>query len=786
LKRLISHILYLSILIASFPMLPTNVFATNCTSQIHFEKRKACDGTEDDNPILVWSEERCDCVESEDSQEFNEQFNACAENKDLDETQRMNCYMSNALGESGLSSCGGFLENDDDLKSSKNNGKELTGNDKACMESLGLPSSAENWTSRMSMINTVLSVIMLFGFNNKKNDNNMCSSAKWMIAASVAGVANELINYFLFESDIRDLQVRFYEEALCDTSLSKEDDSFSSTTRSENESDVSGGCADKDPLQAQVDAFNYLVEERTISSEIHNKKMWGYIATGGLYLIAIAVGIYDLVSSLGAKASLTCYFQKPTSKSNILDKITEQFFPAATATSNTFQSNLTSGDLGGFDQFFKVKRYSCQRSNDCGIGETCQSTDDDYRDCMKCMRNSISGKINSETEENKEAAGVNCEQYERPVWQYPIIYQILLGGAAVATGILAFGDKLNMFGGILIGQIIISGIAAVLAFFSAHNNRVASNEAERHASLISGVQEEFIGAIVLNCPNGREDPNVLECYCFNKDGSRRQDRSQSESCQSMFSSLDQQFKIESHDLTLGQKSIKPTCITIDGNPDPDCNCQKFSDSKTGRNACFQVPITSGNIGNILTGTGADKIAASANALSGSGNTKDLNNTNGLFNAAKNLTSTSKKLLKKLNNTLKQKGTPEIDLNQKKIAAIGQAIATPRLLSSIKSSSPAKQFEKARESALTKAKSKIKKAKAVFSGGKNLSFNKQKSKKAGMNFDFAQNGSGAKTKNFMDKKYKYKKDDIIKNNSASIWKVITNRYNNSGYSRLFKD
>ena len=44
----------------------------------------------------------------------------------------------------------------------------------------------------------------------------------------------------------------------------------------------------------------------------------------------------------------------------------------------------------------------------------------------------------------------------------------------------------------------------------------------------------------------------------------------------------------------------------------------------------------------------------------------------------------------------------------------------------------------------------------------------------------------KVDNFMEKKYKYKKDDIFKNKSESIWKIITNRYNRSGYDRLFSE
>ena len=793
-KNLVSHVTLICLIVSSFPMLPNVAFATNCNSPIHFEKRKSCDGTPDDNPILKWSEERCDCVENENAENFNNQFNNCAENKEIDETERMNCYMSNALGESGLSSCGGFLESDDTLKSSSQLDTENYGN---CMDSIGLPSSAENWTSRMSMINAVLSIIMFFGFNNEKNDNNMCSSAKWMIAASILGVVNEIVNYFLFESDLRDLQVEFFDQVLCDTSLSKDPESFSSTISSKNETDVSGGCVGKDPLQAQVDAFNYLVKERSLSSELHFKKFIGYLATGGLYLVAIGIGIYDIVSSVGAKTTLNCFNVKPTSSmsngatkfiAQIIENLSSKFLITnATAESNSFQSNLTSGELSGFDHFFKVKRYSCINKENCGVFDKCQEDNTEYNNCMKCMRNSISGKLNSESEAKSEASGIDCTKYERGILESPLLYQLIVGGAAVGLGVwFAVVNKLNAFGGILIGQIIISAIASVLAFISAHHNYVAFEEAKRQAGLIEGVQEEFIGAIVLNCPNGREDPNVLECFCFNEDGSRKENRTQSQACQSLFQNLDKQFTIESHDLKIGQKTIKPNCITIDGNPDPECNCQKFTDSKTGRNACFQVPITSGNIGNILTGTGADQISKTANALTGSGASNEIGNPSGLLNAAKNLTDVSKKLLGKLNNTLRQKNQGTIDINQQKLAAVGQSIATPNFLSTLKKSSPTNQFESTRNAVLTQAKEKIKKVSAEFSGGNKLAFNQPKNKKEGMNFDFSQNENANKTKNFMEKNYNYNKDDIIKNDSASIWKIITNRYNNSGYSRLFEE
>ena len=42
-----------------------------------------------------------------------------------------------------------------------------------------------------------------------------------------------------------------------------------------------------------------------------------------------------------------------------------------------------------------------------------------------------------------------------------------------------------------------------------------------------------------------------------------------------------------------------------------------------------------------------------------------------------------------------------------------------------------------------------------------------------------------TETFMDKKYKYKENDIYKNKSASLWKILSNRYNTSDL-RLFDE
>ena len=62
-----------------------------------------------------------------------------------------------------------------------------------------------------------------------------------MTAASVVGIANELVNYFFHEQDLRQLQVDYYEKALCDTTLSNSENSLSKEASSDNETDTKYG-----------------------------------------------------------------------------------------------------------------------------------------------------------------------------------------------------------------------------------------------------------------------------------------------------------------------------------------------------------------------------------------------------------------------------------------------------------------------------------------------------------------------------------------------------------------
>ena len=289
----------------------------------------------------------------------------------------------------------------------------------------------------------LLSVILWIGHTGDAKDNGMCASGAWMTAASVAGIANELISYFFIERKMRDLQVDFYEEVLCDTVPT---DGNEITTSSENEVDVSEGCVNDNPFDAQVQAFSYLVDERRVSQEMYNYKMWGYIITAGIYTIAWVAALIQIAGSYGSNSAMSCYVEKPspangqsnTLKENPLLKIAmamvqkfiaDKIIPKTIA-EETYVNNLTSGSFEGPARFFKHKVYQCKREVSCEEDQAgCQSSEEDYKNCMNCMRAERVDRLNSDTADSFDSSICSEKKYQVPFEWMPFIWQFLVGGA---------------------------------------------------------------------------------------------------------------------------------------------------------------------------------------------------------------------------------------------------------------------------------------------------------------------------------------------------------------------
>ena len=233
-------------------------------------------------------------------------------------------------------------------------------------------------------------------------------------------------------------------------------------------------------------------------------------------------------------------------------------------------------------------------------------------------------------------------------------------------------------------------------------------------------------------------------------------------------------------------------MALDGNIDCDCNCQKLKNKQTGENACLKAvipPAQLNSLGSIPgVGDGLNQLASATGANSSSGNV----NADNLQKNAKTLLNSARQILKQSNEKQIKQGkkpfpTQSLTPFLRTAGQLGAKIQTASLPLS-PSSTPTSSSNG--NKALASVKKKLKKKGFQFVGGgrslKRKSKKKKKDDEFGFAFDNPEGQAQGETETFMDKKYNYKEDDIYKNKSVSLWKILSNRYNTSGYLRLFDD
>ena len=232
------------------------------------------------------------------------------------------------------------------------------------------------------------------------------------------------------------------------------------------------------------------------------------------------------------------------------------------------------------------------------------------------------------------------------------------------------------------------------------------------------------------------------------------------------------------------------CMTINRQFDQECQCKKFTDKKTGKNACYQVPIGNTQLGSLGNNLGVGDAIKSLNDLT-NGNLSNNLNADDLGNKAKRMQRNAMELLKKANKKLLADG-------KKPIPAITGAMADGIVKNAIIKEDLARlnagqtlgaSLSQPTNPALQKAIQEVKKSgKTTLAGG--TGFGKKAPEKKSNDFDFNLNegpaGATSGELGFMDKKYNFKDNDIVKNEDADIWQIISNRYNQTGYLRLFDE
>lgn len=296
-------------------------------------------------------------------------------------------------------------------------------------------------------------------------------------------------------------------------------------------------------------------------------------------------------------------------------------------------------------------------------------------------------------------------------------------------------------------------------------------------------------------PTARNDLANPQCYCYEKNGDKNMDRTNSQKCQALWAQNEQNLMVGASKYEGKVDPKMKVCMLVNGQVDKKCKCRQMLNKTTGENACLKVPMGSNNLGSLGTALGVPGISSAVGNLANG--TTSLGTLNG--GSLNNQLAKSRKVLdqavKSINEERAQGNLKPISLNSDKIQQAALKRITPKQIAAAASSSlgtlasSGRPTEGALANSLAAAESSSGISKKALLGGGSGLRNSKGSRKGGDDFAFLNSGGGGggKVMGAMEKKnYDYKDNDIVTNKGVSIWKVISARYSKSGMRRLFGD
>lgn len=369
------------------------------------------------------------------------------------------------------------------------------------------------------------------------------------------------------------------------------------------------------------------------------------------------------------------------------------------------------------------------------------------------------------------------------------------GSAATESAIPSMGKIQKMLSSPT-GILIMAGIAGVNAGMLYKAAGDQEKESEENIKKIDKILTTFKDSYANYCPAGRNKLEDPKCYCYLDSGKQNTERSNSQICKDLWAKNNYKLDGTASDYSNLATITDPAgCMTTKGQFDEKCNCKKMVDSK-GVNACMKsVAINMGDNGigsAYLSNSGLDKVMKNAaSTLSGNANIGNLSDKNLALAIAKQKAMNKAifdKLTKNPENKLPKMDSDEDFLKlQKSIVSDSDLQKMGTTFGGGALASVSSGIDPKKDKVLSDVKNKL--GLELSGSGKGLDA-KKPAKKAGMDFNFAEDGaagsSGQVVDSFPEKNYNYKNSDIVTDDGANIFEIISNRYIQSGLRRLFDD
>ncbi len=355
------------------------------------------------------------------------------------------------------------------------------------------------------------------------------------------------------------------------------------------------------------------------------------------------------------------------------------------------------------------------------------------------------------------------------------------GAAALAA--YKFGKKLSETLVQPKGRAITSGIFGAWSLVMFNHTRSQAKASTNRASALRGIRDEFksaSGAINMCTPADRGNVANPNCYCYTPEGQRNPNRTNSQTCQKLWTGK----SVGAANYYTSTSTESSGCIDSNNQYDATCACRK---SATG---CMKVN-TSG-LANFNPGSFKMLTSATAPLDQIGDGTFDTASVNGdaLINQAMRLASVADKAsnAKGLEAFKATKDKAALALEKDLVKAAGSGNAN--LLGSNSSGTPLTPAEAI--AALEKEFNKDSTSNSINTASSGQSLGQPKAPTEQLDFGFTQDDFDSTTRKqnevaeVMKQDLDYSGSDINHGTSASIFEVLSNRYQRSGMRRLFDE
>jgi len=362
-------------------------------------------------------------------------------------------------------------------------------------------------------------------------------------------------------------------------------------------------------------------------------------------------------------------------------------------------------------------------------------------------------------------------------------------------------QKVRVFFGTSPGIAILAGMGTLINGLTLGFVVEEKKAFQENLKKIDDIKGKFESDMAEFCPkkDDRENQGKPNCYCYSFGGKRNPLRNNSNICKSYWARFDAGFYVGAGKYEyMGEKNIKG-CVDMKGNYDFKCNCRRYKNRDTGQNACYKTKTSFDGLGNIGTSSSTGVLTGYGNAVAQDPATLHSLNGDAISRSAVKLKNAGDKALKGYNLQRAKEGKRPLSIGANEVEKfVNKVMAMPgsrgamAALSEAKTTPARPPMKASKDLGLKDVQKKLDLDKIKYESTKKKAAKKEKEEKKVPEWDFAM-GEEEKALDkleFMDKKYDYKKGvkrkEITDKKGASIFKLISNRYINTGLKLLFED